>query len=105
MEEPNNSRSKGSSTPGLPPHIATLPAQLKKASHYTCLIGKWHLGFPPHFGPRASGYDEFYGVMAGGVDYFIHVSGRGDHDLWNYEEEHHEIGYLADLLSWVKCRF
>ena len=99
MEEPINSRSKGSSTLGLPPHIATLPAQLKKAGYCTGLIGKWHLGYPPHFGPRASGYDEFYGIMAGGVDYFTHVSGRGDHDLWINEEEHHEIGYLTDLLS------
>lgn len=99
LEEPINSRSKGSSTLGLPPHIPTLPSQLKKAGYYTGLIGKWHLGYPPHFGPRASGYDEFYGIMAGGVDYFTHQSGRGDHDLWINEEEHEEIGYLTDLLS------
>ncbi|WP_020681597.1 sulfatase family protein [Marinobacterium rhizophilum] len=99
LEEPINSRSKGSSTLGLPPHIPTLPSQLKKAGYHTGLIGKWHLGYPPHFGPRASGYDEFYGIMAGGVDYFTHMSGRGDHDLWINEEEHHEIGYLTDLLS------
>ncbi len=99
LEEPINTKSKGSSTLGLPPEIPTLPSQLQKAGYYTSLIGKWHLGYPPHFGPRASGYDEFYGIMAGGVDYFTHKSGRGDHDLWINEDEHTEIGYLTDLLS------
>ncbi|SEG66817.1 sulfatase family protein [Marinobacterium lutimaris] len=99
LEEPINSRSKGSDTLGLPPHIPTLPSQLQKAGYHTGLIGKWHLGYPPHFGPRRSGYDEFYGIMAGGVDYFSHRSGKGDHDLWINEEEHEEIGYLTDLLS------
>jgi arylsulfatase A-like enzyme len=37
--------------------------------------------------------------MAGGVDYFSHCSGKGDHDLYMGHEEHHEIGYLTDLLS------
>lgn len=99
LEEPINSKSKGSDTLGLPPHIPTLPSQLQKAGYYTGLIGKWHLGYPPHFGPRLSGYDEFYGIMAGGVDYFSHKSGRGDHDLWINEEEHEEIGYITDLFS------
>ena len=99
MEEPINSKSKGSSTLGLPPEIPTLPSLLKEAGYTTALIGKWHLGYPPAFGPLRSGYDEFYGIMAGGVDYFSHCSGRGDHDLYLGEEEHHEIGYLTDLLS------
>ena len=30
MEEPINSRSRGSDTLGLPPHIPTLPSQLKR---------------------------------------------------------------------------
>ncbi|MBJ7539234.1 sulfatase family protein [Marinomonas transparens] len=99
LEEPINSKSKGSATLGLPPNIPTLPSQLKKAGYYTGLMGKWHLGYPPHFGPRASGYDEFFGIMAGGVDYFSHKSGRGDHDLYINEEEHREVGYLTDLIS------
>lgn len=99
LEEPINSKSKGSDTLGLPTHIPTLPSQLKKAGYYTGLMGKWHLGYPPTFGPRASGYDEFFGIMAGGVDYFSHKSGQGDHDLWINEDEHKEIGYLTDLIS------
>ena len=48
-------------------------------------IGKWHLGYPPAFGPLRSGYDEFFGPMSGGVDYFSHCDSRGTHDLWQGE--------------------
>jgi arylsulfatase A-like enzyme len=99
MEEPINSRSKGSLTLGLPPEVPTLPSLLKKAGYHTALIGKWHLGYPPSFGPRRSGYDEFFGIMAGGVDYFTHCSSTGEHDLYIDEKEHHEVGYLTDVLS------
>ncbi|MCB2017083.1 MAG: sulfatase-like hydrolase/transferase [Hydrogenophaga sp.] len=99
LEEPINSRSKGSTTLGLPPEIPTLPSQLKKAGYHTGLVGKWHLGYPPSFGPQRSGYDEFFGIMAGGVDYFTHCSGRGDHDLYHGEKEHMEVGYLTDIFS------
>ena len=99
MEEPINSKSKGSTTLGLHPEIPTLPSLLREAGYATALIGKWHLGYPPAFGPLRSGYDAFYGIMAGGVDYFTHCSGKGDHDLYIDEEEHHEVGYLTDLLS------
>ena len=81
MEEPINSKSKGNPKLGLPPEIPTLPSLLKEQGYDTALIGKWHLGYPPSFGPLRSGYDEFYGIMAGGVDYFSHCSGKGDHDL------------------------
>jgi arylsulfatase A-like enzyme len=99
MEEPINSRSKGSTTLGLPPGIPTLPSLLREAGYATALVGKWHLGYPPAFGPLRSGYDTFYGIMAGGVDYFTHCSGQGDPDLYEDEEPRREVGYLTDLLS------
>ena len=72
---------------------------LREAGYATALIGKWHLGYPPSFGPLRSGYDEFFGIMAGGVDYFTHCSSKGDHDLYIGEESHREVGYLTDVLS------
>ena len=37
---------------GLPPEHPTLPSLLKKAGYQTMLIGKWHLGNRPNYGPR-----------------------------------------------------
>ncbi|MEO8281015.1 MAG: sulfatase-like hydrolase/transferase [Ideonella sp.] len=99
LEEPINSKSKGSTTLGLPPEIPTLPSLLREAGYNTGLVGKWHLGYPPSFGPLRSGYDEFFGIMAGGVDYFTHCSGKGDHDLYLGEQQHREVGYLTDVFS------
>jgi len=98
-EEPINSRSRGSTTLGLPPEHPTLPSLLRGAGYRTALIGKWHLGYPPAFGPLRSGYEEFFGPMSGGVDYFTHCDSRGTHDLWLGEQEAPEPGYLTDLIS------
>ena len=98
-EEPINSKSRGSTTLGLPTDHPTLPSLLRAAGYRTALIGKWHLGYPPHFGPLRSGYEEFFGPMSGGVDYFNHCASTGAHDLFEGEAERHEIGYLTDLIS------
>src|SRR6478736_2674055 len=71
---------------GLPPEHPTLPSLLKKAGYATTLIGKWHLGGLPDYGPLKSGYDHFWGFRGGGVDYFTHKSGIAStdtDDLWD----------------------
>lgn len=98
-DEPINSKSRGSTVLGLPPEHPTLPSLLRDSGYRTALIGKWHLGYPPSFGPLRSGYEEFFGPMSGGVDYFSHCDSSGRHDLWFGEEEKAEDGYLTDLLS------
>lgn len=98
-EEPINSKSRGSTTLGLPPDHPTLPSLLRDNGYHTALMGKWHLGYPPAFGPLRSGYEEFFGPMSGGVDYFTHCAFNGTHDLWFGEAERAEEGYLTDLIS------
>ena len=77
LEEPL----RGNLDVGLPPEHPTLPSLLKKAGYSSTLVGKWHLGALPMFGPLKSGYDHFYGFRGGAVDYFSHSSGGGKDDL------------------------
>jgi len=98
-DEPIASRNRGSAVLGLPPAHPTLASLLRDAGYATALVGKWHLGFPPHFGPLKSGYQEFFGPMSGAVDYFTHCDSAGVHDLYQGEKEVHRTGYLTDLLS------
>jgi arylsulfatase A-like enzyme len=98
-DEPIASRSRDSAVLGLPPQHPTLASLLRDAGYATALIGKWHLGFAPHFGPLKSGYQEFFGPMSGGVDYFTHRDSSGVHDLYEGGEEVQRTGYLTDLIS------
>ncbi|WP_259165871.1 sulfatase [Comamonas sp. BIGb0152] len=98
-EEPIRTATRGNPDLGLPPSHPTLPSLLRDAGYRTALMGKWHLGYPPHFSPLQSGYEEFFGPMSGGVDYFSHCGANGQHDLWFGEAEHAQPGYLTDLIS------
>ena len=98
-DEPIASRARGSEVLGLPPEHPTLASLLRDAGYATALVGKWHLGFPPRFGPLKSGYQEYFGPLAGGVDYFSHRDPAGVHDLYEGEQQVERRGYLTDLLS------
>ncbi|MBV8031676.1 MAG: sulfatase-like hydrolase/transferase [Betaproteobacteria bacterium] len=98
-EEPISGKTRGSAELGLSPSHPTLPSLLRAAGYATALVGKWHLGFPPHFSPLRSGYEEFFGVYHGAADYFTHCDPQGLHDLFEGEQEVHRTGYLTDLLS------
>jgi arylsulfatase A-like enzyme len=88
---------------GLPPTHPTLPSLLKRAGYATALIGKWHLGQLPSFGPLKSGYDEFFGNLGGAVDYFSHRSPgdaqQGAMDLYEGEVPVEKTGYYTQLLA------
>ncbi len=87
---------------GLPAGHPTLPSLLKKAGYGTTLIGKWHLGWLPDYGPLQSGYDHFYGFRGGSVDYFTHKPGTetsDSEDLWDQDAKVHQAGYLTELLG------
>jgi arylsulfatase A-like enzyme len=90
---------------GLPPEHPTLPSLLRAQNYRTALIGKWHLGYPPNFGPLLSGYDEFFGPISGAVDYFSYLSFEGSRDLMDGSEPAQAQGYLTDVITDRACDF
>jgi arylsulfatase A-like enzyme len=84
---------------GLDPDQPTIASLLKKSGYETGLIGKWHLGFRPEWGPNAHGFDEFFGILAGAADYHEHKNGLGQPDLFENLTPVDRKGYLTDLLT------
>ena len=89
---------------GLPAAQPTLPGLLRERGYRTALVGKWHLGWLPNFGPLKSGYDEFFGAMGGELDYFKHTAttgiGEGEAEgLYDGEALVERTGYSTDLFT------
>lgn len=55
---------------GLPLTEKTIADHLKAAGYRTGIVGKWHLGESAPFHPNRRGFDEFFGFVWGGHDYF-----------------------------------
>jgi arylsulfatase A-like enzyme len=83
---------------GLPPEVPTVASLLRARGYATTLIGKWHMGSLPKYDPLKSGYEEFWGLRGGGVDYFRHGFG-GALDLWDGPTKVEKSGYMTDLLA------
>jgi arylsulfatase A-like enzyme len=84
---------------GLDPNHPTIASLLKSSGYDTALIGKWHLGFRPEWGPNAHGFDEFFGILAGAADYHLHRNGFGEPDLYENLTPVEQDGYLTDLFT------
>lgn len=85
--------------PGLPPEHPTVASLLKAVGYRTALVGKWHLGYLPTYSPVKSGFEEFFGIMSGGADFFTHRDANGDGDLFEAEVSVERVGYMTDLLT------
>lgn len=99
LEEPISSEL----TPvGLPPEHPTIASFFRDAGYRTGLIGKWHMGSLPKYGPTLSGYDSFFGIRLGFADYFNHsdqIDRSGGSGLYEGQQIIERQGYLTDLLS------
>jgi len=87
------------SLPGIPPEHPTIASLLKARGYHTALVGKWHVGYLPGSSPIKSGFEEFFGIYSGGVDYFTHKDGVGEPDLWDGETPVEKVGYITDLIT------
>jgi arylsulfatase A-like enzyme len=84
---------------GIPPEHPTIATLVKTAGYETALIGKWHLGNLPEFGPNRHGFDEFFGINGSSADYFTHKNNAGRFDLYENLEPSKDEGYLTDLFT------
>ncbi len=83
---------------GLPAAEVTLADVLKSAGYATGAVGKWHLGAGPPFHPRRRGFDEFFGFLGGGHNYFP-AARENDVTTEEYTAALEHDGYLTDALS------
>jgi autotransporter-associated beta strand protein len=82
-------------TQGLAPEQVTIAQRLKPLGYTSGIVGKWHLGFTDGVNrPLDKGFDEFYGLLGGGRDYFHDTSGYGR--MWKnnqpYEAQYRQEG-------------
>lgn len=88
---------------GLPLDQITLPQTLRAAGYRTGIVGKWHLGATPEMHPMRRGFDEMYGFLGGGHDYFQSELGGDPREYLIPIERDGKPerfdGYLTDNLS------
>jgi len=88
---------------GLPPTVPTIAEALKPLGYHTAMVGKWHLGVAEEFRPHHHGFDEWYGFLAGCIDYYSHIfywGGQPVHDLWDNNREVWDNGrYFTDVVG------
>ena len=89
----------GLTGPGLPPQESSLAGPLREQGYETALIGKWHLGSRFKHGPRAHGFDHFFGFRSALIDYWTHDGAEGRPDLWENEKRVEVEGYATDLIT------
>ena len=57
---------------GMDTREVLLPRALKTAGYTSGIFGKWDLGVHKRFLPLARGFDDFYGFVNTGIDYYTH---------------------------------
>ena len=93
---------------GLLTEVPTIASVLKKSGYYTAMSGKWHLGLAEGSRPHDHGFTDWFGFMAGCIDYYSHIyywemnrDGNSQyHDLWENGEEFRRNGeYFTELIT------
>lgn len=81
----------------------TIADVFKESGYRTAAIGKWHLGTLDKYHPNKRGFDYFYGMKAGGRDYFYDEKNSdrpGDErNILLNDKQVRFDGYLTDVFS------
>ena len=93
---------------GVPESETFISAVLQGSGYRTACIGKWHMGDAKPFHPNTRGFDEFFGFLSGGHQYFPSVTDKVEpkvNDYQNFLERNGkdylspEGAYLTDMLT------
>ena len=105
---------------GVPVHERFISNELQDAGYITGIVGKWHLGALPQYHPNKRGFDDFYGFLGGGHNFFPEQylaaydrqKAAGQKVIFEYllplehnGKEVREKEYLTDALSNEAIRF
>jgi arylsulfatase A len=104
---------------GMDTREVILPQYLKSAGYISGIFGKWDLGSLQRFLPLQKGFDDFYGIVNTGVDFYTHErygvpsmfrnnelteEDKGTYCTWLFEREalrflnqHHESPFFLYL--------
>jgi arylsulfatase A-like enzyme len=96
---------------GIPLQEKNIAEVLSTAGYRSMILGKWHMGSHPVHHPLNRGFDEFFGFLSGGHDYFPDNYTLNDlsevRKKWDWyrtklirnRERVEETEYLTDALS------
>lgn len=83
---------------GMDTREILLPAILQPQGYVSGIYGKWDLGISKRFLPLAKGFDDFYGLVNTGIDYYTHER-YGVHSMYrNNERTEEDRGVYATYL-------
>jgi arylsulfatase A-like enzyme len=84
---------------GLEPRHPTLASLLRDVGYRTAMVGKWHCGELPSYGPLKSGWEEFHGNYGGAVEYYSKLGTDGEPDLWEGETPVTDTRYYTSIVT------
>lgn len=93
---------------GIPTSETLISTVLQRSGYATACIGKWHLGDSRPFQPNSRGFDEFYGFLGGGHQYYPSITDKVEPKVNDYQYflrrngkdvQSPEGAYLTDTLT------
>lgn len=99
---------------GIPESETLVSTVLQNSGYRTACIGKWHLGDAKPFHPNTRGFDEFFGFLGGGHQYYPHITDQVEPKVNDYQfflqrnsddYKSPEGAYLTDMLTDEAVKF